>query len=85
MHVAVSIPPKLSVAEWVKQAKGNTTREINARFPDLDTAFSWQNGYGVLSFGAKNLDFVVNYVTRQKEHHANLTLKSYLEQVDDET
>ena len=85
IHVAVSIPPKLAVAEWVKQMKGTSTRDVNAKFPDLETSFGWQQSYGVLTFGAKNSKFVVEYVERQKEHHANQTLQPYLEQIDDKS
>lgn len=85
LHVAVCIPPKIAIAEWVKQMKGASTRNVNEQFPDLDNAFGWQASYGVLTFGAKNLDFVMNYITQQKEHHAKNALESYLEQIDEET
>ena len=82
MHVAVSIPPKVAVAEWVKRTKGVSAYEINQRFPDSFDPFRWQDGYGVLTFGARNLDTVVSYVQRQKEHHAQNDLLAYLEQVE---
>lgn len=85
IHLAVSIPPKLSIAEWVKRMKGVSTRDVNACFPDLDTPFGWQQGYGVLTFSATNLPLVVDYIERQKEHHASQSLQPYLEQIDDET
>ena len=85
IHIAACVPPKLSIAEWVKHMKGVSTRDVNARFPNLDTAFGWQQGYGVLTFGAKNQQMVIDYIERQKEHHANQNLHSYLEQIDDKT
>jgi putative transposase len=84
IHVVVSIAPKIAVAEWVRNIKGITGREINALFPALDTHFHWQEGYGVLTFGAKNQNFVIEYVQRQKEHHQNNQLEPYLEQIDAE-
>ncbi len=84
LHVAVCFPPKLANAEWVKHMKGASTREVNNQLPNLETAFGWQQSYGVLTFGAKNSKFVVDYVERQKEHHAKGTLETYLEQIDDE-
>ena len=84
LHVAVCIAPKLAVAEWVKQMKGTSTRDVNGHFPNLETTFGWQRGYGVLTFGAKNLDFVVSYIKNQKEHHSNQTLEPYMERFDDE-
>jgi REP element-mobilizing transposase RayT len=84
IHAAVCIPPKLAVAAWVKHMKGTCTRDVNAQFPSLETAFGWQQSYGVLTFGAKNQRFVIDYIQRQKEHHAGNTLEPYLEQIDDE-
>ena len=80
IHVAVNIPPKVSVAEWAKAAKGVSAREINLSYPDRESRFSWQSGYGVLTFGAKHIDLVVGYIERQKEHHRMNTLIAYLEQ-----
>ena len=39
--------------------------------------------YGVLSFGEKNLSSVVNYIHRQKEHHAKGTLIPAMELVEE--
>ena len=34
------------------------------------TVLQWQTGYGVVSFGRKDLPWVIDYVRNQKEHHA---------------
>lgn len=83
VHVAVSIIPKLSVAEWVRNVKGVSTHEMNSRFPNAPVRFAWQKGYSVLTFGAKNLAFVVDYIAHQKEHHADNQLEAYLEHIED--
>src|SRR5690242_8798465 len=56
IHVAVCIPPKISAGEWVRSMKGLSSHEVNAMFPNLPSRFRWQSSYGVLTFGAKNLD-----------------------------
>ncbi len=53
-------------------------------FPHLPSHFHWQSSYGVLTFGAKNLDFVVAYIQNQKTHHAQNQLERYLEQTGDD-
>lgn len=84
IHVAVTIPPSIAVAQWVKNIKGVATFTVNKTFPDLDNRFHWQEGYGILSFGQKRLADVVEYVHKQKEHHANSSqLIGYLEQIDE--
>ncbi len=60
VHVAVTIPPKVAVAQWVKRVKGVSAYEINQRFPDAPDMFRWQDGYGVLTFGARNLDTIID-------------------------
>jgi hypothetical protein len=49
----------------------------------LDERFAWQEGYGVLSYGEKAIASVLDYIARQKEHHANGSSLPYLEQTDD--
>ena len=73
IHLVVSIPPRLAVAQVVKELKGASSRYINAREPALlpPTAhFGWQDGYGVLTLGERHCHVAVEYVQRQKEHHA---------------
>jgi putative transposase len=42
----------------------------------------WQGGYGVVSFGAKDLEWVKRYVRNQKEHHARGTTHERLESIE---
>lgn len=81
IHVAVCIPPKIAVAEWIGQVKGVSSHEINTMFPNLSTHFRWQKHYGVLTFGVRTLEYVTEYILRQKEHHPN-NIINYLEQTD---
>ena len=84
IHVATCIPPKLAVAEWVRNIKGITAHEVNEMFPDFQSRFKWQRGYGVLTFGSKMLPTIIEYIAQQKIHHANNTLEPYLERVEDD-
>lgn len=82
VHIAVCIPPKLAVAEWVRNVKGYISREINEVFPDREQPFQWQSSYGVLTFGQKQTEYVLNYIDRQKQHHAENHLLDRLERTD---
>jgi putative transposase len=84
LHIAASISLSIAVADWVKQVKGLSAFEVNQRCPNLNSHFRWQKSYGILTFGAKNLPFVVDYIQRQKEHHSNNQLVSYLEEIGEE-
>jgi len=82
VHLAVSIPPKLALARFVGEVKGNSSHFINQVLkPDFE--FYWQDEYGVLSLGEKSLPAVVRYIHNQKQHHTNGTLIAAMEQSDD--
>jgi putative transposase len=78
VHLAASVPPKLALAEFIGEVKGNSSHYVNHVIqPDL--VFYWQNEYAVLSFGERNLPAIVRYIYNQKKHHAEGTLQPPLE------
>ncbi|MCU0482160.1 MAG: IS200/IS605 family transposase [Anaerolineae bacterium] len=82
VHLAVSIPPSIAVADVVSQLKGSSSYEVNHSFPSAE-AFHWQTSYGALTLGEKALPFLVDYIRNQKQHHQQGTFIPYLESVDD--
>jgi putative transposase len=81
VHVVASVPPNISIAKYVGEMKGSSSRLISLEF---NTSFEWQHGYGVFSVSKNNLDKAVEYVTTQKEHHRSGTTIWSLERVSDE-
>lgn len=84
VHLIVSIPPVLSISDFVKKIKGSSSHFVNHQLNNYNQIFGWQAGYGVFSFGSKQLNDAVNYVKRQKEHHSAGTIIHSLENIDDE-
>jgi len=80
IHLIVSIPPKLSIADFVKEIKGSSAHYLNQTFGD-SPKFVWQQGYGVFSLGSKQLDQAVAYVQNQKQHHQEKTAIASLETI----
>jgi REP element-mobilizing transposase RayT len=82
VHMVVSIPPRIAVSEFIGQVKG----VASARFNKLGShpLLYWQEEYGVFTFDGKRLANVVDYVDRQKEHHAARSLIAVLERTDDQ-
>ena len=78
VHVVAIIPPKIAVAEFVRRLKGGSSRFISLEF---DTPFEWQEGYGSLTVGERNLQRAIEYVRRQKEHHLNASTIGPLERM----
>ena len=83
VHVVLSIPPKLAVADCVKHIKGASAFAIN-HMPGSDGQFKWQEGYGALSIGEGSLEKVMAYVARQKEHHKEQAIIQLYERIDEQ-
>lgn len=81
IHLAVSIPPTVLISEFVGQVKGYSSHAINEAVAGQGERFAWQTGYGVVSFGTGDLQWVVQYIEKQKEHHAKNKTFDRLEQV----
>ena len=70
IHMMVSIPPKLSVAEFMGYLKGKSTLMLYDRHPELqskwDKAF-WARGYYVETIGNITDEAVQKYIKEQAE------------------
>ncbi len=74
VHLVTSVIPSLHIDEWVGQLKGASSHEFGKQL-------QWQTGYGVVSFGTKDLQWVVDYVHNQREHHKRGTAVERLERI----
>jgi putative transposase len=83
VHLVASIPPSLLISEWIGKLKGGSSFYINHEIANRKL-LEWQDGYGVVSFGTKDLNWVIEYVQNQKEHHTQGTGIKRLERSDDE-
>lgn len=85
VHLAVSIPPKLAVADVVSRLKGASSHHVNHAESRDPQRFSWQSEYGAVSFGEKQLPAVVAYIKKQPERHATSHLWDRVERIDEPT
>ena len=77
IHLALSIEPFVTLSDLVQQLKGGSSHDVNQK---LDrNVLEWQRGYGVVSFGRGHLDWVLDYIKHQREHHAQGRLQARLE------
>jgi len=83
VHVVLSIPPKIAVADCIRHLKGASAYAIN-HMDGSDGKFKWQEGYGALSIGERSLETVMAYAARQKEHHKESSIIDVYERIDDE-
>lgn len=75
VHIGCSVKPSVHIDEWVGQLKGASSFEMGK-------GLQWQAGYGIVSFGTKDLKWVVDYVRDQREHHSRGTIFDRLERIE---
>ena len=80
VHLCVSIPPKLSVSDFVGYLKGKPALMIFDKHPEMgnkrDRSF-WARGYYVSTVGNVDEETVKEYIRRQTEKSVNKDRKTY--------
>jgi len=77
LHVVCSIPPTITVADFIRDLKSNCTSWIHDTFPDLRD-FCWQDGYAAFTVSPTVLPRLLNYVLAQQEHHKKVSFRDEL-------
>ena len=70
VHICVSIPPKLSVSEFVGYLKGKSALMIHDKHPELTNKWNrefWARGYYVTTIGNINEETIKKYIAEQEE------------------
>jgi len=70
VHLCLSIPPKLSVSDFMGYLKGKSALMIFDRYPDMGSKFNrsfWARGYYVTTVGDANDQAVRAYIDQQAE------------------
>jgi putative transposase len=78
IHLAASFFPPFEIDSWIGQMKGASSFEFGK-------ALQWQEGYGVVSFGTRDLKWVVSYIHGQKERHRTGRISERLERFSDDS
>lgn len=75
IHLLVSLGKKVDVPELLGDIKRDSSSWIKRQ--DKSCAnFYWQKGYGAFSIGQSQVETVVNYIKRQKEHHTKRNFRA---------
>lgn len=69
IHILVSMNPKQSASDLMYEVKRSSSLWINERKLVVGK-FSWQEGYGVFSYGKSQLPTILAYIEKQKQHHS---------------
>ena len=80
VHLCVSIPPKLSISDFVGYLKGKSALMIYDKHPEIESKWDrsfWARGYYVTTIGNVNEETVKEYIQRQIEESKNEDKKTY--------
>ena len=79
IHILFYLCPNRSIAEVMKNIKGNSSHWINQKNLLLKK-FAWQVGYAAFSVSESQVKNVEQYICNQQEHHKKLSFKEEWEQ-----
>jgi putative transposase len=79
VHILFGFRPTQSLSDLMQDIKGGSSKWVNEkRF--IPGKFSWQAGYGALSYAKADIPIIMNYIQHQQEHHKRKTFKEeYME------
>ncbi len=79
VHICVSIPPKLSVSDFMGFLKGKSALKIFDKYPELSNKWNksfWARGYYVSSVGTITEEAIKKYIKEQKEESKKEELRN---------
>jgi len=68
VHILFLQTPNKSIAEIVKNVKGNSSHWVNQNDLCMQK-FSWQTGYAAFAVSESQVSRVYEYIKNQKQHH----------------
>ncbi len=77
IHIACTLPRTLSISALVQQVKQSSSSWIKEQAAE-NRDFRWQSGYGAFSLGQSQLDTLLRYIDKQKEHHKKTSFREEL-------
>jgi putative transposase len=82
LHIVVTVAPTVLISNFIGQLKGGSSHDVNEALGMRRKDLQWQAGYGVVSFGTRDLPWVIEYVQNQRGHHVRGSLHERLERID---
>ncbi len=74
IHFLIGMKPTCCLSDVVREIKKSSNEFIKENnFTKFK--FNWQGGFGAFSYSHSQLDDVIGYIKRQKEHHKKKTFK----------
>jgi REP element-mobilizing transposase RayT len=74
LHVFIGYKPNQLIPDLLQDIKGYSSKWINENRV-VQGKFQWQEGYGAFSYSHSHIDYVIQYIMNQEEHHRVKTFK----------
>jgi REP element-mobilizing transposase RayT len=68
IHILCMLSKKIALSKLMEELKANSSKWIKTK-GDAYKNFYWQDGYGAFSVNPSQVEVVINYIAKQKEHH----------------
>jgi len=75
VHLLINVNPVISVSKLIKEIKGYSSFTV-ANIIRPNSYFKWQAGYGAISVSPGSLSTIIKYITNQKVHHREDSIRS---------
>jgi len=72
VHVLFTMPPVISLSEFMKAIKASSSKIIK-QADGFEKFQAWGKGYAALSYSLRDKDQIVKYIINQQEHHKHTT------------
>lgn len=68
IHILCMLSKKIALSKLMEELKAHSSKWIKTK-GDAYKNFYWQDGYGAFSVNPSQVEVVINYIAKQKEHH----------------
>jgi putative transposase len=75
VHVVCNLSRKIAVMELLEKIKKGSSKWIKTKGLKF-TFFQWQKGYAAFSVSSVEMNRLIEYVKKQKEHHRKVSFES---------
>jgi REP element-mobilizing transposase RayT len=74
IQILCKLSKNLPLTRLMKEIKSHSSKWIKTKGEKYNN-FYWQDGYGAFSVNPSQVEVVIDYITRQHEHHQNRTFQ----------
>ena len=74
IHILCKLSKKITLIKLIEEVKSHSSKWIKTKGDEFEN-FYWQDGDGAFSVNPAEVDVVINYIAKQKEHHSKKTFK----------